>query len=88
MRVNNGSLPRLTMAHRKVFVIKLANEEVNLTALFENLQKAASKNNTKLIQIATNDSLFTTCTMEEFKKCGNVTLRDLKVCLIKPPIKV
>lgn len=86
------SICGLTMAaysaHRKIFLIKLANEGVSLRALFENMQKAASVHGIKLIQLSINDTLFSTCTIDEFKESGNKVLTNLQICLIKPPKKV
>lgn len=88
----NGIVTNMTItayqSHKKLFVLKLANEKVSIPQLFSKLLEAASKTNVKKLQISTDDSVFKLCTISEFKKCGNDMLKKAKnmsISIIKPP---
>lgn len=88
----NGTVSNMTVcayqSHKKLFELKLANENVSIQQLFSKLLSAASETKVKKLQISADDSVFKLCEINEFKQCGNELLRkakNLTISIIKPP---
>lgn len=91
----NGTVANMTVcaykSHKKLFELKLANENIGMKHLFSKLLNAASQANVKKLQIATDDSIFKLCTIDEFKKCGNEILKrtkNMSISIIRPPKEI
>lgn len=75
----------LQKAHCKLFEFQLEGANVTLESLFSRLELLASSKNIRRMMISMTESVFTLCTLENFKLVGNSELRELQIIIVKPP---